>query len=337
MIAELETEAGFQMVERVRGVAKRQRAGQIAAGELARLIYSLDAVGGRVVAQASAIYFDLVNLAEDANRVLVLRERERSVAPAPMEGSIAHALFTAHNASVPIADVQRVLANLRVEVVLTSHPTEVKRRTVMSKLNRIAAFLAQGSASEQLPREYAECVQGLRSEIAGLWLTDRSRGSKPEVGDETRTGLFLVDNIFWSTLPRVAADLQAAVNEFYPGAVVPAAWLQLGAWAGGDRDGNPAVTTDVTVEALRMHRGLAVERHRAGILDLGRRLSASIRSVSMPPELLAWLAARQPFPKHVQFLEGRYADEPIRLMLALLAVDFFGGAPVRISPVNLDG
>lgn len=321
VIAELETEAGFQLVERVRDVAKRQRAGQIAAGELARLIGSLDAVGGRVVAQAFAIYFDLVNLAEDANRVLVLRERERSVAPAPMEGSIAHALFTAHNASVPMADVQRVLGNLRVEVVLTSHPTEVKRRTVMSKLNRIARHLAQMSASEQLPREYAECVQGVRSEIAGLWLTDRSRGSKPDVGDETRTGLFLVDNIFWDTLPRVAADLQAAVNEFYPGAVVPAAWLQLGAWAGGDRDGNPAVTTDVTVEALRMHRGLAVERHRAGILDLGRRLSASIRSVSMPPELLAWLAARQPFPKHVQFLQGRYADEPIRLMLALLAAD----------------
>lgn len=87
----------------------------------------------------------------------------------------------------------------------------------MSKLNRIAAFLAQVSASEQLPREYAECVQGVRSEIAGLWLTDRSRGSKPDVGDETRTGLFLVDNIFWDTLPRVAADLQAALNEFYPG------------------------------------------------------------------------------------------------------------------------
>lgn len=60
----------------------------------------------------------------------------------------------------------------------------------------------------------------MRSEIAGLWLTYRSRESKPDVGDETRTGLFLVDNIFWDTLPRVAADLQAPVNEFYPGAVV---------------------------------------------------------------------------------------------------------------------
>ena len=164
-------------------------------------------------------------------------------------------------------------------------------------------------------------MQGVRSEIAGLWLTNRSCGSKPDVGDETRTSLFLVDNIFWDTMPRVAADLQAAVNEFFPGVEVPDTWLQLGAWAGGDRDGNPAVTVDVTVEALRMHRGLAVERHRAGLLDLGRRLSASSRSISMPSDLQAWLAARHPFPKHVQFLEGRYADEPFRLLLALLAAD----------------
>lgn len=321
VIAEVETDAGFRLVERVRDLAKRQRLARQVSGELADLIVSLDTPSGRIVAQAFAIYFELVNLAEDANRVQVLRERERIVAPAPMEGSIGHALFTARNAGVSKFDVQRVLNNLRVEVVLTSHPSEVKRRTVMSKLNRISVHLSHIAASDRLPREYVGCVHGVRAEIAGLWLTDRSRGSKPDVSDETRAGLFLVENIFWVTMPGVAADLQAAVDEFYPGAKVPEGWLQLGAWAGGDRDGNPAVTTDVTVETLRMHRGLAVERHRAGILDLGRRLSASSRSISLPAELVAWLAARHPFPKHVQFLEGRYADEPFRLVLALLAAD----------------
>jgi phosphoenolpyruvate carboxylase len=321
VIAELESGVGFRLVERVRDLAKRQRAGQVSSDELAGTIGGFDAASGRVVAQAFAIYFELVNVAEDASRVRVLRERERSAAPAPMEGSIAYALFTARNGSVPITDVQRVLSNLRVEVVLTSHPTEVKRRTVISKLNRISAQLERITDGDQLTREYSACVRSIRAEIAGLWLTNRSRGTKPDVSDEARTGLFLVDNIFWDTMPRVAADLQAAVNEFYPGAVVPQAWLQLGAWAGGDRDGNPAVTTDVTVETLRMHRGLAVERHRAGILDLGRRLSASSRSVVMPEEILVWLAARHPFPRHVQFLEGRYSDEPFRLVLALLAAD----------------
>ena len=321
VIGELEGDGGFRLVERVRDVAKRQRSGQGSTGELAELIRSLDAGSGRIVAQAFTVYFELVNVAEDASRVRVLRERERRLAPAPMEGSIAHALCAVRDASVPIRDLQRVLSNLRIEVVLTSHPTEVKRRTVMSKLNRIASHLDRIAAGDSLPREYAECVQGVRSEIAGLWLTNRSRGAKPDVGDETRTSLFLVENIFWDTMPRVVADLQAAVNEFFPGIEVPDGWLQLGSWAGGDRDGNPAVTVDVTVEALRMHRGLAVERHRAGLLDLGRRLSVSSRSISMPSDLQAWLAARHPFPKHVQFLEGRYADEPFRLLLALLAAD----------------
>ncbi len=129
VIAELETGAGFRLVERVRDLAKRQRAGQVSSGELAGSIGGLDAASGRVVAQAFAIYFELVNVAEDASRVHVLRERERSAAPAPMEGSIAHALFTARNASVPITDVQRVLSNLRVEVVLTSHPIRILRKS----------------------------------------------------------------------------------------------------------------------------------------------------------------------------------------------------------------
>ena len=221
VIAELETGVGFRLVERVRDLAKRQRAGQVSSGELAGLIGGFDSASGRVVAQAFAIYFELVNVAEDASRVHVLRGRERSAAPAPMEGSIAHALFTARNASVPISDVQRVLGNLRVEVVLTSHPTEVKRRTVISKLNRISAHLDRITDGDRLPREYSACVLSIRAEIAGLWLTNRSRGSKPDASDEARTGLFLVDNIFWDTMPRVAADLQAAVDEFYPGPRAP--------------------------------------------------------------------------------------------------------------------
>lgn len=214
-----------------------------------------------------------------------------------------------------------MLASLRIEVVLTSHPTEVKRRTVLSKLARISNHLRLLERDDLLPSEFRVLTQQLQSEIAGLWLTNRARSTKPDVSDEARTGLYLVENIFWHVIPQVSADLRAAVSEYYPGASVPARWLQLGAWAGGDRDGNPGVTTAVTVETLRMHRGLAVERHRAGLLDLARRLSVSGRAIPMPERLRAWLSARQPLPAHVQFLKGRYADEPFRLLLSLLATD----------------
>ena len=86
----------------------------------------------------------------------------------------------------------------------------------------------------------------------------------------------------------------------------------------GDRDGNPAVTASVTAETLRLHRGLAVERHRRSLQDLARRLSVSGRRCPPPPSLDAWLQARRPLPAHVAYLEQRYAEEPYRLALALL-------------------
>ena len=321
VIEQVESADGFRLEERVRGLAKRRRAGEDSGSELSAMIDGMDANAARVVAAAFAVYFDLVNLAEDANRVRVLRDRERLAGAEPIEGSIAFALKSARDGGVARSAVESVLASLRIEVVLTSHPTEVKRRTVLSKLARISNHLRMLERDDLLPREFRVLTQALQAEIAGLWLTNRARSTKPDVSDEARTGLYLVENIFWDVIPQVSADLRAAVSEYYPGAFVPARWLQLGAWAGGDRDGNPGVTTAVTVETLRMHRGLAVERHRAGLLDLARRLSVSGRLIPMPERLRAWLSARQPLPAHVQFLEGRYADEPFRLLLSLLAAD----------------
>ena len=127
---------------------------------------------------------------------------------------------------------------------------------------------------------------------------------------------------FWEVLPRVHAELAAAVAEHYPGLTVPRRWLTLASWIGGDRDGNPYVTAAVTAETLRLHRGLAVEQHRRALQDLARRLQrerpAAVRS---PPALSAWLAGRRPLPARVAYLERRYGDEPYRLVLALLAAD----------------
>ncbi|MBI3359809.1 MAG: phosphoenolpyruvate carboxylase, partial [Chloroflexi bacterium] len=112
-----------------------------------------------------------------------------------------------------------------------------------------------------------------------------------------------------------------ALRAHYPGSIAPPRWLTLASWIGGDRDGNPNVTSAVTAETLRLHRGLAVERHRRALQDLARRLSLSARRMSPPPELQNWLESRRPLPPHVAFLETRYAAEPYRLALSLLAAD----------------
>src|SRR4030095_13220839 len=166
--------------------------------------------------------------------------------------------------------------------------------TVLSKLQRIGEVLRRLQDPDLLPRERTDATIGLRTELTALWLTDRARTSRPAVTDEVRTGLYFLDEVFWDLLPRIATELEDAVARHYPGLVPPPAWLTVASWIGGDRDGHPAVVTEVTAETLRLHRGLAVERHRRSVQDLARRLSVSGRRCPPPAEPGAALRAPPP-------------------------------------------
>jgi phosphoenolpyruvate carboxylase len=317
-----ESVALFETEEVIRALAKARRLGHESAGaSLAGAIAALSDDEARATASAFAVYFDLVNLAEEVHRILALRERERGQHPAPIAESIGAAVETLAARGITPEQVAVVLRNLRVELVLTAHPTEAKRRTVLSKLGRIAEALRRLADPSLLPRERQTLAAGLRGEITALWLTDRARTARPAVTDEVRTGLYFVNAVFWDVLPRILDDLDAALRAHYPGLVARPGWLALASWIGGDRDGNPAVTAAVTAETLRLHRGLAVERHRRSLQELARRLSVSDRRCPPPPDLAAWLEARRPLPSHVAYLEQRYAHEPYRLALSLLAAD----------------
>jgi phosphoenolpyruvate carboxylase len=312
----------FQTEERIRAHAKARRAGEPGAAEaLARDVAALDLVAARAVASAFTLYFDLVNQAEEHHRVQALREREREQHPAPIAESIPAAIGELKAQGLSAESLASMLRRLRLELVLTAHPTEAKRRTLLSKVHRISLALKQLQRPDLLPRERDECLAAIETEITAMWLTGRARTAQPAVTDEVRTGLYFVDAIFWDALPRIYGDLDAALARHYPGLAGPRAWLTLASWIGGDRDGNPNVTAAVTAETLRLHRGLAVERHRHRLQDLARRLSLSEGRVPLPPALHAWLEARRPLPAHVAYLERRYGDEPFRLVIALLAAD----------------
>ena len=315
-----ESSALFGTEERIRALAKSRRAGDTAAvGGLADEVGALDVDGARATASAFAVYFDLVNLAEESHRIRALRERARS--PEPIRESLEAALAELRATGVTAEQMAALLESLRIELVLTAHPTEAKRRTVLSKLQRISASLGRLHDPDLLPGERTAELDAIRAEVTALWLTDRTRTARPAVTDEVRTGLYFIDSVFWDALPRVAAELDSALRRHYPQLAAPSGWLTLGSWIGGDRDGNPSVAAPVTAETLRLHRGLAVERHRRGLLDLARRLSMSARRCPPPPALEAWLDARRPLPVRVAFLAQRYANEPYRLALALLAAD----------------
>src|SRR6185436_13201045 len=204
-----------------------------------------------------------------------LRARERAQHPSPIGESIGEAIARLAARGVGAERMAALLRGLRVELVLTAHPTEAKRRTVLSKLQRICEALQRLQDLDLLPRERSELLARLQAEITALWLTDRARTTRPAVTDEVRTGLYFVDAVFWEALPRIAAALDAALHDHYPGRAARPGWLRLASWIGGDRDGNPSVVASVTAETLRLHRGLAVERHRRALHELGRRLSMS--------------------------------------------------------------
>lgn len=322
VIGEQESPAIFETEERIRALAKARRAGDNGAADaLAAEIAKFPPETMRSVASAFTVYFDLVNLAEEVFRVQAVRERERELDPAPIDESIASAIASLKQLGVSAEAMAVLLGDLHVELVLTAHPTEAKRRTILSKLRRISEDVRGLNNLDLLPREHAALLADLRAEITELWLTDRARSAQPEVTDEIRTGLYFVDAIFWEAMPRIYSELESAVSQHFPGLRVSPAWLTLASWIGGDRDGNPNVTVALTAEALRLHRGLAVEHHRRSLQDLARRLSVSVRRVPPSPELQAWLEQHHPLPVHAAYLERRYASEPYRLVLSILAAE----------------
>ncbi len=322
VIRQQETQPLFETEERIRNLGKERRAGDATAGSrLAEEVARLSPDDARAVAAAFTLYFDLVNLAEEARRVNALRDRERERHPAPASESVAEAIALFKERGVAPEQMADLLRGLRIELVLTAHPTEAKRRTILSKVERIAKTLRAIHLGNPLPREHEALLGVLRAEITALWLTDRARTTRPTVADEVKTGLYFVETIFWEALPQIYDELEVALAEHYPGLAAPPRWLTLASWIGGDRDGNPNVTAEVTAETLRLHRGLAVEKHKANLRDLARRLSFSARRLPPSPELQHWLDERRPFPPHAAFLERRYTTEPYRLVASLLAAD----------------
>ena len=320
VITEFESSNLFETEERIRMAAKDRRAGKAeSAKQLEAEVEALSVDDARAVSAAFTTYFDLVNLAEEYHRVQQLRERESGQYPKPLGESVGDAIASLKEESVTSAQMQSLLDGLSVELVLTAHPTESRRRTVVSKLQRIARALEHLANDGLTPREREQTLSAIRSEVVGLWLTDRTRTVKPTVTDEVRTGLHFVESVFWDTLPALYGDLDEALASHYPEVASPSNWLSLASWMGGDRDGNPNVSHEVTAETLRLHRGLAVEGHRRTIQDLARRLSMSSERLPASSDLTAWIESRRPLPPHVKYIEKRYAAEPYRLVLSLLA------------------
>lgn len=312
----------FDLEERIRALVKTRRSDSDSRleGYLTEMVAKLSSEESAEIARAFTTYFGLVNVAEENHRVRILRERERKMHPQPLPESIAAAIEAFSERGIDEVNLGALLERLDIELVFTAHPTEAKRRSVLSKLHRIAVQLQRREQGDLLSSEQEEISSQLLAEVTSLWLTQRTRATAPEVTDEVRSGLHFFTITIFDIIPDVYRTMERALRKNYPNIQPPTRFLSYGSWIGGDRDGNPFVTADVTAESLRLHRGLAVEHHRETAQRLSRSLSMSSDMLESNPELTKKLASRE-LPAHIKFLQKRYPNEPYRLLAALLAED----------------
>ena len=291
VITELAGPEALALVEEVRTLARDRRAGRHDAERLlAARIESLDTSQAETVARAFSIYFDLVNIAEDRQRVRVLRERERERSPQPIGESLAAGIAELKSLGLSAADVQQALDRLSIELVFTAHPSEAKRRSIRAKLRRMRHSLQEFDRADLLPRERSDHESDLHSELDVLWQTEFLRPTRPTVLDEVERGLSIMPRL-WEAVPQVHASLRRGLAECYPGEsfrIRP--FLTFGSWMGGDRDGNPFVTADVTERTLLRLRSAAIDRHLDWCTQLHDLLTISLHAASGAQPLVERLA-----------------------------------------------
>ena len=276
-------------VEKIREMSKALRADFVPElyEEFINTISSLNPEVRHQVIRAFAIYFQLVNIAEQNHRIRRKRDYERSAGEKVQPGSIESAVQELKQRNLPIEEVQELLSGISLELVMTAHPTEAMRRAVLDIHKRIADEMMELDNPTLTYREREKLREKLLNEVLTLWQTDELRDRKPTVIDEVRNGMYYFNETLFDALPDVYEELERCLSKYYPERNwhVPT-FLRFGSWIGGDRDGNPSVTASVTWRTLNIQRGLAIHKYESLLRSLMRKMSFSTSIVRVTDELL---------------------------------------------------
>ena len=290
------------------------------ADRLAELVAGLDLDRTEILVRALTRWFQLINLAEDNERVRRLRARDAADPRRPRAGSLREAIADLHRAGTTRDEVTALLARAELRLVMTAHPTEARRRTTIDKLARVFGVLRE--LDERRHPDRSDARRRLLATVQELWGSDDIRAAEYTVLDEVRAGLIHFASTLADTVPRIYRDLEQALAESYPDTDAPIAvppLLSFGSWIGGDRDGNPFVTPATTVQALQLMREQCLRLLEAGIEQLAGRLSLSQRLTGDAPGLEPILAAgERDFPELARTLHAINPEEPYRRALTFL-------------------
>ena len=273
-LREQEGDALFDRVERVRALSKDARSGdETAFRAMATELSELPVEAALPVARAFTHFLNLANVAEQHHRIRRRRDHQRAGA-SPQRGSCDEAFARLIAAGVTPEQLHTAVCSLAVELVFTAHPTEIARRTIVQKYNRIAGMLHTGDRGDLTVPEREALVTSLRREIAAAWGTREVRAHQPTPLDEVRSGLIAFEHSLWTALPAYARAVnRALVVETGRGLPLDAAPVRFGSWIGGDRDGNPNVTAEVTRKACLYARWVAAHLYLRDVDALRDELS----------------------------------------------------------------
>ncbi|CQR35078.1 Phosphoenolpyruvate carboxylase [Thiomonas arsenitoxydans] len=314
LIREQEGQEMFDIVETVRqlsvkfhrdGDAKDRRA-------LDKLLSSLSRDQAVSVIRAFSYFSILANIAED-HHVLRRAEQDAERGAPPQRDSVRAALETLKDSGVDRQQLLQFFDQALISPVLTAHPTEVQRKSVLDAERALARLLVERDAT-RLPQKRADIEDAMRARVVQLWQTRLLRYVKLKVSDEIKNALSFYGATFFSQFPRLYRNLERDIEALFPAGGqdlaktdLPA-FFRMGHWIGGDRDGNPFVTADTLSYALRMQSRTAIEFYMAEVHAIGGELSISALLASASPELMA-LAEQSPD------LSEHRSDEPYRRAL----------------------
>ncbi len=303
----------LDLVEQVRKLSKAiRRTGDHLPGELDELLAGIDLETTIPLVRAFSTYFYLANVTEQTHRVgeLTTRtDRERG-----WLGATVARLREAEADPSEIADVTR---RLELRPVFTAHPTEAARRSILTKMRWISDLVLErndprttAADRDRIDREAAEVIDL-------IWQTDELRRERPEPTDEARSVLYYFDELFTDVVPALLSDLARVLEDLEVELPADAAPIRFGSWVGGDRDGNPHVTAEVTRQVLRMHADHALRNLVATVEGLALDLSTSERIAGASRALLDSLERdREALPGVYERFAELNAEEPYRFKLA---------------------
>jgi phosphoenolpyruvate carboxylase len=305
----------FETVESCRTTAIDYRAGELDSREpLAAELSTLSPHEQRIVARAFTTYFELINLAEE-------RERVRSIRTDSHEGTLEDSLETAaaELGETDVETVRQILDDVLIEPTFTAHPTEARRKTVKSKLRAISMHLETLDERLLTEKESEQVWRDVDAEVTSLWQTPQVRKRQPEVEDEARNVQWYLENTLFDVVGEVYDELADAIDEEVQRNLEIPKLFEFRSWAGSDRDGNPYVTPEVTANTLERQRDVVLEQYRTQLKRLSGVLSQDGSRIDAGSAFETALEAdRERLPGSARTAEDRYPGEPYRQKLKLM-------------------